>query len=169
MLAFERFGGMARTRSQPLVTVRKSCPTSLAALRGTSAMFACDHRRGAGSHRERLALEHARRRVRRCGLRRKWRGAGRHVRTRGGTVGDVIAVVIISILLCSSGNGSGNIMASRRDKSRMDMRCQRRFWRVALARVMPPYPLASQPRTIARNGRGMGPHGGVQVRRSAQG
>jgi hypothetical protein len=37
-------------------------------------------------------------------------------------VGDVIAVVI-SILLCSSSNESGRVMASGRDTSRMDMRC----------------------------------------------
>jgi hypothetical protein len=70
-------------------------------------------------------------------------------------IGDVIAVVI-NILLCSSGNGSGSVMARGRDTSRMDMRCQRRFWRVALARAMPRCPLASQPRIIALNGRGMG-------------
>jgi hypothetical protein len=88
--------------------------------------------------------------------------------TGGGKVGEVIAVVI-SILLCSSGNGSGRVMVSGRDTSRVEMRCQRRFWRVALARAMPPCPLASQPRTIALNGRGMGRPGGAQVRRSAQG
>jgi hypothetical protein len=88
--------------------------------------------------------------------------------TGGGKVGDVIAVVI-SILLCSCGNGSGRVMASGRDNSQVDMRCQRRFRRVALARAMPTCPLASQPRTIALNGRGMGRRGGAQVRRSAQG
>jgi hypothetical protein len=49
---------------------------------------------GAGSRRERPALQKPERRVRRCGLRRNWRGAGRHVMTGGGQVGDVIAVVI---------------------------------------------------------------------------
>jgi hypothetical protein len=88
--------------------------------------------------------------------------------TGGGKVGDVTAVVI-SILLCSSGNGSGRVMASGRDNSQVDMRCQRRFWRVALARAMPTCPLASQPRTIALNSGGIGRRGGAQVRRSAQG
>jgi hypothetical protein len=41
-------------------------------------------------------------------------------------LGDFIAVVI-NILLCSSGNGSGSVMASGRDKRRMDMRCHRYF------------------------------------------
>ena len=62
--------------------------------------------------------------------------------TGGGKGGDVIAVVI-SILLCSSGNGSGSIMVSGRDTSRVDMRCHRRFWRVAWARAMPTCPLAA--------------------------
>jgi hypothetical protein len=79
-----------------------------------------------GSRRERLALEQAKRRVRSCALRRKWRGAGRHGITRGSKVREVIAV-IISILLCSSGKGSGSIMASRRDSSEVEMRFQRRF------------------------------------------
>ena len=106
-------------------------------------------------------------RVRRCGLRRKWRGAGRPVMTGGGKGGDVIAVVI-GILLCSSGKGSGGVMARGRDTSRMDMRCQRRCWRMALARAMPTCPLASQPRPISLNGRGRRRRGGAQVRRSAQ-
>jgi hypothetical protein len=50
--------------------------------------------------------------------------------TGGGKVGDVIAVVI-SVLLGSSGNGRGRVMASGRDTSQVDMRCQRRFWTVA--------------------------------------
>jgi hypothetical protein len=85
---------------------------------------------GVGSRRERLALEDVRRRVRRCGLRRTWRGAGRPVMTGAGKGGAVIAVAI-GILLCSSGNGSGSVMASGRDTSHVDMRCQRRFWTVA--------------------------------------
>jgi hypothetical protein len=88
--------------------------------------------------------------------------------TGGDKVGDVIAVVI-SILLCSCGKGNGSVMASGRDNSQVDMWCQRRFWRVALARAMPTCPLASQPRTIALKGRGMGRRGGAQVRRSTQG
>ena len=159
--AFRRHG---RNRSRPLVAVRKSCTTSIAARRGISAMFACDHQSGAGSYRERLALEQARRRVRRCGLRRKWRGAGWHDRTRG----DVIAFVI-SMLLCSSGNGSGSVKASGRDTSQVEMRCQRRCWRVASARAMPTCPLPSQPRIIALNGRGTGRRRVAQVRRSTQG
>jgi hypothetical protein len=105
--------------------------------------------------------------VRRCGLRREWRGAGRHVRTGGGKGGDVIAVVI-SILLCLSANGSGRVRARGCDKSQVDMRCQRRFWRVALARVMPTRPLAAQPRTIVLHDRGMGRREGAPVRRSTQ-
>jgi hypothetical protein len=123
---------------------------------------------GAGSRRGRLALEQTERRVRRCGRRRKWRGAGRRVMTGGGKVGHVIAV-IISILLGSSGNGSGRVMARGRDTSRVDRRCHRRRWRVAWARAMPTGPLAAQPRTIARDGRGRGRRGGAPVRRSAQG
>jgi hypothetical protein len=83
-------------------------------------------------------------------------------------VGGVIAVVIY-ILLCSSGNGSGSVMARGRDTSHVDMRCQRRFWIVALARTLPTCLLASQPRTIALNGRGMGRRRGAQVHRSTQG
>jgi hypothetical protein len=82
--------------------------------------------------------------------------------------GDVIAIVI-SILLCSCGNGSGSVMASGRDTSHVDMRCHQRFWRLAWARTMPTCPLATEPRTIARNGRRMGRQGGVQTRLSAQG
>jgi hypothetical protein len=88
--------------------------------------------------------------------------------TGGVKGGDVIAVVI-GIHLCSSGNGSGRVMATGRDHGRVDMRCQRRCWRVALARAMPTCPLASQPRTIALNGRGMGRRRVAQVRRSTQG
>jgi hypothetical protein len=87
--------------------------------------------------------------------------------TGGNKVGDVIAVVI-SMLLCSCGNGSGSVMASGRDTSQVDVRCQRRFWRVAWARAMPTCPLAAQPRTIALNGRRMERRGGAQVHRSAQ-
>jgi hypothetical protein len=50
--------------------------------------------------------------------------------TGGVKGGDVIAVVI-GILLCSCGNGSGSVMDSGRDTSHVDMRCQRRFWTVA--------------------------------------
>src|SRR5262245_61728890 len=71
---------------------------------------------GAGSRGERLALQKTERRVRRSGLRRKWRGAGRHVRTGGGKGGGVIAVVI-GILLCASGKGSSSVMARGRDMS----------------------------------------------------
>jgi hypothetical protein len=81
---------------------------------------------GAGSRGERLAREPTERRGRRCGLRRTWRDARRHVRTGGVKGGDVIAVGI-GILLGSSGNGSGRVMARGRDKSRMEMKCQRRF------------------------------------------
>ena len=88
--------------------------------------------------------------------------------TGGGKGGDVIAVVI-SILLCSCGKGSVSIMASGGDTSHVDMRCQRRFWRVAWATAMPLCPCASQPRTIALNGRRMGRRGRTPVRRSAQG
>jgi hypothetical protein len=42
--------------------------------------------------------------------------------TGRGKGGDVIAVVI-SILLCSSANGSGRVMVSGRDNSRVDRRC----------------------------------------------
>jgi hypothetical protein len=69
-------------------------------------------------------------RVRSCGLKRNWRGAGRHVMTGGGKVGDVIAVVI-SILLYASGNGSGRGTAREPDTRHVDMRCQRRCWMVA--------------------------------------
>jgi hypothetical protein len=69
-------------------------------------------------------------RVRSCGLSRNWRGAGRHGITGGGKVGDVIAVVI-SILLCASGNGSGRVMARGPDTRHVDMRGQRRCWRAA--------------------------------------
>jgi hypothetical protein len=81
---------------------------------------------GAGHRRERLALQKTEVRVRRCGLRRKWRGAGRHVTTGGGKGGDAIGVVI-GILLGSSGKGSGSVMVRGRDTSHVDMRCQRRF------------------------------------------
>ena len=40
--------------------------------------------------------------------------------TGGGKVGDVIAIVI-SILLCSSGNGSGSVMVSGRGNSQAEM------------------------------------------------
>jgi hypothetical protein len=46
--------------------------------------------------------------------------------TGGVKGGDVIAVVI-GIHLCSSGNGSGRVMATGRDHGRVDMRCQRRL------------------------------------------
>jgi hypothetical protein len=123
---------------------------------------------GAGSRGERLPLEETERRVRRCGLRRRWRGAGRPVRTGGGKGGGVTAVVL-SLLLGSSGNGSGRVMVHGRDTSHVDTRCQRRCWRVAWARAMPTWPLALQPRSVALDGGGMGRRGGgAQVRRSAQ-
>jgi hypothetical protein len=87
----------------------------------------------------------------------------------GGVKGGDVIVVVISILLCSSGNESSRVMVSGRDTSQVDMRCQRRFWRVAWARAMPTCPLASQTRTIALNGRGMEHRGEAPVRRSAQG
>ena len=104
----------------------KRSETRVPARSRTSATGTHAQSLGAGSRGERLALEQPERRVRRCGLRRKWRDARRHVRTGGVKGGDVIAVGI-GILLCSSRNGSGRVMARGRDNSRMEMECQRRF------------------------------------------
>jgi hypothetical protein len=152
-------------RCQP---VEKRGETRVPARSRTSSTGTHEWSSGAGGHGERLALEMTERRVRRYGLRRKWRGAGRHVMTGGVKGGDVIAVVI-GIHLCSNGNGSGRVMARGRDTSHVDRRCSRRCWRVAWARAMPTCPRATQLRTLALHGRGMGRGGGAPVRRSAQG
>ena len=77
---------------------------------------------GAGSRGERLPLEETERRVRRCGLRRTWRDAGRPVMTGAGKGGAVIAVAI-GMLLGSCGNGSGRVVARGHDDSHVDLRC----------------------------------------------
>src|SRR5262245_55622880 len=134
MLSLKRLCVMADCRSpqadsavhQGYRPVEKRRETRVPARSRTSATGTHARSIGAGSRGERLALEQTERRVRHCGLKRKWRDARRRVMTGGVKSGDVIAVVI-GILLCSSGNGSGRVMARGRDNRRMEMKCQRRF------------------------------------------
>src|SRR5262245_55645030 len=98
MLSLKRLCVMADCRSpqadsavhQGYRPVEKRRETRVPARSRTSATGTHARSIGAGSRGERLALEQPERRVRRCGLRRKWRGAGRRVMTGGVKGGDVI-------------------------------------------------------------------------------
>jgi hypothetical protein len=78
---------------------------------------------GAGHRRERLALQKTEVRVRSCGLRRKWRGAGRHVRT--GVIGHGLEQSPGIGGLLHYGSETSLREVRWRDCTRAGLRCQR--------------------------------------------